>query len=217
MGPIVGTKDPKFARRPMEKPLAWDSFLARKTRNSHVDQWRNRLHGTHCWHERPEIRTSTNGETAFMGLIVGTKDLKFARRPMEKPLAWDSLLARKTRHSHVDQWRNRLHGTHCWHERPEVRTSTNRETACMGLIVGTKDPQFARRPMEKPLAWDSLLTRKTRNSHVDQWRNRLHGTHCWHEGPEIRTSTNGETACMGLIVGTKDLKFARRPMEKPLA
>ena len=213
MGLIVGTKDPKFARRPMEKPLSWDSLLARKTRNSHVDQWRNRLHATHCWHERPEIRTSTNGETAFMGLIVGTKDPKFARRPMEKPLACDSLLARKTRNSHVDQWRNRLHGTHCWHERPEIRTSTNGETACMGLIVGTKDPKFARRPMEKPLAWDSLLARKTRNSHVDQWRNRLHATHCWHERPEIRTSTNGETACMGLIVGTKDPKFARRPME----
>ena len=167
----------------------WDSLLARKTRNSHVDQWRNRLHGTHCWHERPEIRTSTNGETACMGLIVSTKDPKFARRPMEKPLVWDSLLARKTRNSHVDQWRNRLHGTHCWHERPETRTSTNGETACMGLIVGTKDPKFARRPIEKPLAWDSLLARKTRNSHVDQWRNRLCVTHCWHENQHSRTSS----------------------------
>ena len=87
-------------------------------------------------------RTSTNGETAFMGLIVGKKDPKFTRGPQGKPLAWDSLLARKTLNSHVDQWRNRLHGTHCWHERPEIRTSTNGETACMGLIVGTKDPKF---------------------------------------------------------------------------
>ena len=107
-----------------------------------VDQKTRHVHACQSHHERP----------------------KFARGPMEKLLAWDSLLAQRVPTSHVDHRGNRLHATHCWHERPEIRTSTNGETACMGLIVGTKDPKFARRPMEKPFAWDSLLARKTRNS-----------------------------------------------------
>ena len=74
-----------------------------------------------------------------MGLIVGTKYLKFARRPMEKPpLAWDSLLGTKD----PKFARRPMEKSLAWDSL--LARKTNGETACMGLIVGTKDSKFAR-------------------------------------------------------------------------